>query len=231
MKKNLRFRSWINLPHWRDSRGNPDHSHGNWGGCHLYIAGSQRTRMNCHENPPISFISRVISQAHMLHGTGIFTKPFPLCSCSHFPPTWCRYQYTKYKFQGAFMGDLHPRRLTWNLKITHLKRKNIWTKPSFFGFQNVEIFGGAYIYIYIKGAIKKKPSILFPNVFFWGSPEKGDSRCLQQQRAAPLTLFMRQVTAQSARARPWEFQAPTTGDDWMRGMNGDGFCSNKFLTF
>ena len=29
--------------------------------------------------------------------------------------------------------DIHPRKLTWNLKITHLERKNIWTKPSFWG--------------------------------------------------------------------------------------------------
>ena len=41
-------------------------------------------------------------------------------------------------------GYIHPGRLTWNLKITQLKRNIIWTKPSFSGsmliFQGVSLF-------------------------------------------------------------------------------------------
>jgi len=45
---------------------------------------------------------------------------------------------------------VHPRKQTWNLKITHLKRKNIFHPPSFLG--SMLNFGGVSLQARIHGA-------------------------------------------------------------------------------
>ena len=44
---------------------------------------------------------------------------------------WSNLNYLPFWLTNVF--PLHPRNLTWNLKITCLKRKLIWTKPPFSG--------------------------------------------------------------------------------------------------
>ena len=48
---------------------------------------------------------------------------------------------TSLYYAEPFCLPLHPGRLTWNLKITYLKRKITWTKPAFWGFQPLILLG------------------------------------------------------------------------------------------
>ena len=65
-----------------------------------------------------------------------------LC-CYYSPPFFGGRKLLNLVFLRGAMKKLHPGRLTWNLQISHLERKMIWTKPPGNYVQNVNLQGVA----------------------------------------------------------------------------------------
>ena len=80
--------------------------------------------------------------------------------------------------------------------------------------------------LFVGGSNPLKKAFHFFPINFFGDPlqKRWSPRWSPAAtNTAPLTLFMRQVTAQSARARPLEVPAPTIWRWLDEGMRGDGF--------
>ena len=88
---------------------------------HLFVVGEKKTA-SCPQRVAPHFLHFCIYLAEVLQG----------CHCFAQPSTKKEQQpknlHTKKK--RAITRTLHPGRLTWNLQISHLERKMIWTKPT-----------------------------------------------------------------------------------------------------